>query len=218
MHDCLQFLVNRTKIFLEHVQEHQCHKMALQYVLDEAKKELLRPDVSTPGAKLKSAKPSTQKPKSSGPGSPVKRRNTRRRSSGPLDDEIEPEQQLLRNLGISLPTDAVSNQSRIEALERALLDRSNKLEGHANNLQSSTESSISSHLLDAQVTLHLLRDSLLAQSPYHSVKLLDPEVESSITELENDVQQVQQKLEKVDLQKLQAKNVHREQLVERWSR
>jgi hypothetical protein len=218
MHDCLQFLVKRTEIFVEYAQEYQCHKMALKYMLEEAKKELQRSDISSPDTKVKSAKPSVQRTKSSGPTSPVRKRPARRRSSGQIDDEIEPEQQLLRNLGVSLPIDSESGHQRIDALEKVLLDRANKLDGHANSLQSSIETSISSHLLDAHVTLHLLRNSLLADSPYHSVKLLDPEVESSLSKLENDVQQVQENLGSLDLQKLLARNAHREQLVERWSR
>lgn len=217
MRDCLQYLVERTEILVRHTQEHQCHKMALQYMLEEAKKEIQRSEIKSPNIKLTSARPSSQRAKSSGATSPVRRRATRRRSSGQIDDEIDPEQQLLRNLGISLP-DAASDRSRIDALERALLDRANKLDGHAHSLQSTTETSISSHLLDAHVTLHILRNSLLAQSPYNSVSLLDPEVESSLSTLENDIQQLQGKLEQVDLQKLQARNVHREQFVERWSR
>lgn len=217
MRDCLQYLVERTEILVRHTQEHQCHKMALQYMLEEAKKELQRSEIKSPNIKLTSARPSAQRAKSSGATSPVRRRATRRRSSGPIDDEIEPEQQLLRNLGISLP-DAASDRSRIDALERAFLDRANKLDGHAHSLQSTIETSISSHLLDAHVTLHILRNSLLAQSPYNSISLLDPEVESSLSTLENDIQQLQEKLEQVDLQKLQARNVHREQFVERWLR
>lgn len=218
MHECLQYLVKRTEVFVEHTQEHQCHKMALQYMLEEAKNELQRSDISTPDRKLKSARPSIQPKKSSGSISPVRRRNTRRRSSGHMDDEIEPELQLLRNLGIALPADSLSDQARIDTLDKALLDRANKLEGHANNLQSATESSISSHLLDAHITLHLLRNSLLAESPYHTVNLMDAEVESSLSTLENDIEGLQEELEGMDLEKLQKKNVHREQLVERWSR
>ena len=186
-------------------------------MLEEAKKELQRSEIKSSDTELKSARLSVQRAKSSGATSPVRRRATRRRSSGQIDDELEPEQQLLRNLGVSLP-DIASAQPRIDALERALLDRANKLDGHAHSLQSTTETSISSNLLDAHVTLHLLRNSLLAQSPYHSVSLLDPEIESSLSTLENNIQQLQEKLENVDLQKLQERNVHREQLVKRWSR
>lgn len=216
--DCLNFLVNRIEVFLERAKEHQSHKMALQYVLDEAKKELQRPE-ETPSKTSSPARPNTQRRrKSSVTQSPVRARNTRRRSSGHLDEDIEPEQQLLRNLGISIPTEANTNATRNEVLERALLDRLSKLEGHANSLQSTTEYSISSHLADAQVTLQLLRDSLLADTRYHKVHFLDPEIESSVAGFEKDVLDVQNNLEAVNLQKLQARNVHRDELVERWAR
>jgi hypothetical protein len=193
--------------------------MALQYVLDEAKRELQRPEESAPSKTASPVRPNTQRRrKSSVTQPPVRVRNTRRRSSGPFDEDIEPEQQLLRNLGISIPAEANTDAARNEILERALSDRLSKLEGHANSLQSTTESSISSHLLDAQVTLQLLRDSLLADARYHKVQFLDPETESSVNGFEKDVLDMQEKLEAVNLQKLQSRNVHRDMLVERWSR
>ena len=106
----------------------------------------------------------------------------------------------------------------MDILERALQDRVSKLEDHAKSLQSTTETSISSHLLDAHTTLQLLRDSLLSETPYNKVQLLDPELESAVDTFEEDVQDLQQKLDAVNLQKLQARSVHRERLVERWSR
>lgn len=219
MHDCLEYLVKRTEVFVERAQEQQCHKMALKYVMDEAKRELERSRTSTTENKPKAPKsPTMQRTKSSGPTSPVRKRPIRRRSSGQADDELEPEQQLLRNLGISLPHESVPEQQRIDALEKAQLDRANKLEAHWHSLQSSTETSISSHLLDAHITLHLLRNSLLAQSPYNNVSVLDPDVESSLSTLQDDVERLQERLEGLDLKKLQARNPHREQLVERWSR
>jgi hypothetical protein len=211
--------VNRIGIFLERAEEYQCHNMALQYVLDEAKKELQSSEISAPGMTVSPVKPSTQRRrKSSASQSPVRLRNTRRRSSGHLDEDVEPEQQLLRNLGVSLPAEATSDVSRMEILEQALSDRLSKLEGHANSLQSTTESFISSHLSDAHTTLQLLRDSLLADSLYRKVQFLDPDIESSVATFEENVLDLQQKLEAVDLQKLQARNIHRDKLIDRWSR
>ena len=148
----------------------------------------------------------------------MRARNTRRRSFGHLDEDIEPEQQLLRNLGISIPLEASTDIARSNVLERTLSHRLSKLEGHANSLQSTTESSISSHLLDAQVTLQLLRDSLLADTTYGKVRLLDPDIELSVAAFEKDVRDLQEGLEAVSLQKLQAMSVFRDELVQRWSR
>ena len=144
-------------------------------------------------------------------------RNTRR-SSGHLDEDIEPEQQLARNLGVALPVEGVSDNERANILERMLAERMTRLEGHAYSLQSTTESSISSHLLDAQMTLGLLHHSLLSESLYHTVQLLDPNLEVAVTDFEQDIQHLQDDLEAVDLHTLQARNVNREQLIERWSR
>lgn len=218
IHDCLIFLVNRIETFLERTQESQRHKMALQFVIDSAKKELARPETSATKASSPT-KSNTQRRRksSSSQTSPVRPRNSRRRSSA-HDEDIDPEQQLARNLGIALPGDAVSDNGKIDLLEKILSERVGRLDGHANSLQSTTETAISSHLLDAQSTLGLLQESLLAETLYHKVHLLDPKVEAEVSSFAQDLQDLQNRLDSVDLHKLQAKNVHREQLVERWSR
>jgi hypothetical protein len=203
---------------LERAQENQSHKVALQFVINEANKELSHPEPSSPSKKTNPIRSNTQKRrKSSDSKSPVRVRGIRRRSTS-HEEDIEPEQQLLRNLGISIPAGTKSDQIPMDILERALQDRVSKLEDHAKSLQSTTETSISSHLLDAHTTLQLLRDSLLSETPYNKVQLLDPELESAVDTFEEDVQDLQQKLDAVNLQKLQARSVHRERLVERWSR
>lgn len=203
---------------MERAEEHQSHQITLQFVLAESKKELLRPEPSSPLKPTSPVKSNSQKRrKSSSSRSPVQSRTVRRRSSA-NEDEIDPEEQLMRNLGISLPADAISEQTRMEIFERALSDRLGKLEVHTNTLQATTESTISSHLADAQSTLQLLQDSLLAESLYHKVQLLDPDIELPINTFEEDLKSIQEKMEGVDLQKLQTRNMNREQLVERWSR
>jgi len=192
--------------------------MALQFVVDSAKKELSRPEPSTTKPSSPT-KPNTQRRRksSSSQTSPACARATRRRSSG-HDEDMEPEQQLARNLGVVLPAEGVSDTARVEALEKMLSERITRLESHANSLQSTAETSISSHLLDAQITLGLLRDSLLAETLYGKVRLIDPDVESDMSKFDHKVQDLQRSLEAVELHTLQAKNMNREQLVERWSR
>ncbi|TVY48436.1 hypothetical protein LOCC1_G000907 [Lachnellula occidentalis] len=217
IHDCLLYLVNRIETFLERAEESQCHKMATQFVLDAAKKELSRveeiPRASSP-SKLETQRRRT----SSVAHSPIQTRNSRRRSSVLENDDVEPEQQIARNLGITLPSVGGSEQARADALEKSLSERLTKLEIHSTSLQSTTESSISSHLLDAHLTLQLLQDSLLAESLYSKVRLLDPDIEASVTMFEQEIEHLQGSLEGVDLSVLQERNVKREQLVERWSR
>lgn len=212
------FLVNRIETFLERAEESQCHEMAVQAVLDSARKELSYTEVTAVAKSSSPAKPNIQRRrKSSAAQSTIRVRNNRR-SSGNFDEDIEPEQQLARNLGIALPAEGISEQERANLLERMLAERLARLEGHAASLQSTTESSISSHLLDARLTLGLLHDSLLSESLYHRVQLLDPNLEAAVTDFEDDVQRLQDDLEAVDLHSLQARNVHREQLIERWYR
>lgn len=212
------FLVNRIETFLERAEESQCHKMALQAVLASANKELSHAE-TTPVAKLSSpTRPNTQRRRKSSTSQATLRVRKTRRSSGHFDEDIGPEQQLARNLGVALPTEGVSDHERANLLERMLAERLTRLEGHATSLQSTTESSISSHLLDARMTLGLLHDSLLAESQYRTVRLLDPELENAVKSFERDVKRVQDGLEGVDLHSLQARNVNREQLIERWSR
>lgn len=190
--------------------------MALKTVLAAAKKELLQTSlIKTPTSPVKSNTP--RRRKSSTPQSPLKVRNLRRRSSGSVEG-LEPEQQLARNLGISIPADSDSEQARIEALEQVLSDRLTKLGLHSENLQSSTETSISSYLQNAHATLQLLQDSLLAETSFHTVRFLDPELVGSVDTFEDDVLYVQKSMEEIDLQVLQGKNVGRDQIVERWSR
>jgi hypothetical protein len=187
--------------------------MALQYVLDEAKHELAL------GGQAEARPPSPSK------SSPQKRlismgsalRRKGRRSSGLQEEETEAEEQLLRNLGIYLPPDLTSDEARIDALEKVLSDRTSKLEGHGSSLQSTTESSISSHLLEAHIVLQQLRGSLLTGSPYNNVYLLDRSIESHVVDFETDLKAMQEELEGVNLQKLTARNIHKEQFVERWS-
>lgn len=205
------FLVNRIETFLERAEESQCHNMAVRAVIDTAKKELARPEISS------TTRPnSTASRRLSGPQTNHRVRNSRR-SSGAYDEDVAPEQQLARHLGVALPADELSDHERATLLERALSERTARLEGHASSLQSTTESSISSHLLDARLTLELLRDALLAESRYGKVRLLDPQLEASVDRLEREVLDVQEGLERVDLHSLQARNVRREQLVKRWS-
>ncbi|PBP17858.1 hypothetical protein BUE80_DR011371 [Diplocarpon rosae] len=219
IHDCMIFLVNRIETFLHRAEESQCHKMALQAVLNSAKKELSQHSETSPTTKIGSpTRPSPQvKRNVSGSESNSRVRNSRR-SSGTFDEDIAPEQQLARNLGVALPSEVVPDQARAGLLERMLAEKTARLEGHAASLQSTTESSISSHLHDARMTLELLHDSLVAESPYGRVHLLDPELHSSVLKFEQDLQDLQTELETVDLHNLQAKNIHREQLIERWSR
>jgi len=193
--------------------------MATQFVVESAKKELTAAESATqskPSSPVKSNTPARRK--SSGANAALRIRGNHRRSPGNMEEDMEPEQQLAKALGISLPAEGVTDATRAEVLEKMLLERVGKLEGHATNLQSATETSIASHLLDAHMALEMLHESLLAESLYGKVHLLDPTIEESVGSFEQNLQAVQKSLEAVDLHSLQSKNFHGEQFIQRWAR
>ncbi|PQE10819.1 vacuolar H+ Ca2+ exchanger protein [Rutstroemia sp. NJR-2017a BBW] len=205
--ECLNFLVKRTKVYAEHLEQYQSHQMAVKFAIECAKKELQL---------QASAQPS--KPASHGRKQSITQsisRKTRRRSS--MFEEMDAEQQILRNLGIALPTESDPDES-YGYLEGVLRERAAKVNSHAANLESATEATISSHIRNADVTLQLLHNALQADSVYGEVQLLDPDIISSFNTFEDEIQSLRDSLDAMDLQKLQAKNPHKEQLIERWSR
>ncbi|RDW59618.1 hypothetical protein BP6252_12705 [Coleophoma cylindrospora] len=215
MHGCLTFLVDRLQAFLERAEQLRSHHSTVQTVTGIAKRAM--EDVQPHLSKTDSF-PASRPRKDSAPASPIRSRHARQRSSLYIDDEVEPEQHLLRNLGIYIPPDVASDAARVELLERAVQERTSKLEGHTYNVQKASEKSISSYLRDAQSTLQLLRDSLHVESLYGKVQLLDVDTESAIHILEKEVEDLQNPLTSIDLRKLQDKNVRRDELVQRWSR
>ena len=190
------------------MEEHQCHQMATKFAIDIGKKELQHQAARQPSRSTTHQRPFSQ--------TQSLPRNNRRRSS--TFEEMDAEQQLLRNLGISLPTENDSDDARTEFLENVLRERVEKLKSHMANLESTTETTISSHVHNADVTLQLLYNALQADSVYGEVQLLDPDIVSSFNAFEEEIKNLHENLEAVNLQRLQLKNVHKEQLIKRWSR
>lgn len=172
-----------------------------------------------PSPKAKQPSSPTRLRKQSKPISPARPRNTRRRSSATsFDDDVNPELQILRNLGISLPAEPNNEHNLAAALHDVLMDRQMKLNGHAKSLQEVSEISIGSHLHDSQVTLQLLVESLLFETQYKSVSLLDKEVQEAMGKLEKGVEEVKRETGAVNLDPLRERNVRRDDLVVRWAR
>jgi hypothetical protein len=172
-----------------------------------------------PSPKVKQPSGPTRLRKQSKPISPVRPRNTRRRSSATsFDDDINPELQILRNLGISLPAEPNNEHNLAAAIHDVVTDRQMKLNGHAKSLQEVSEASVGSHLHDSRVTLQLLMESLLSATQYKSVSLLDKEVHEAIGKLEKGVEEVKRETGAVNLDPLRERNVRKDELVERWAR
>lgn len=148
----------------------------------------------------------------------------RRRSSGsalydsPLDH-------LLGELALSLPepTPPTTNptQAQTSYLSQTLATRAGKSADIARTVQTALERAASSHLSDARLALQLIRDSVLAESPFAEVHLADPGIEASIGVLAQEVQNVANGLEGVEREAAvvaRGRNVRREEIVKRWGR
>ncbi|CAD6445129.1 68fd6bcd-2cf8-44c9-b331-eb9a73437df8 [Sclerotinia trifoliorum] len=208
MQECLNFLIKRTEIYAAHMEEYQCHQMATKFAIDTGKKELQYQEAPQPSKSVTRQRQNSQ--------AQVQFRNNRRRSS--MFEEMDAESQLLRNLGITLPNDSDADDAQTEFLDSCLRERIEKLKSHAANLESTTETTISSHVHNADYTMKLLYNALQADSVYGEVQLLDPDIVSSFNTFEEEIKNLQENLEAVNLQRLQLKNVHKEQLIKRWSR
>lgn len=159
----------------------------------------------------------------------------RRSSSGtgaPHADE-NPLEQLLRHLALGPAGDADADagaaaptpQQRAAALASALADRTSKAADVARNAHESFEAAAVEQAADAALALQLLRDSLLAESPFGGggggrVTLADPETEASVEVLEQELEKAQVRLGGVDaeLVKARGRKGKREEIVRRWGR
>ena len=212
---CLSLLVDRLQKLTVQIKEYQTYRATAHLLINHAKTELeLNPPLSPTAFKPNSQ---SRVRKLNKPVSPVRSRNIRRRSSvASLDDDTNAEQQLLRNLGISLPVELPADDSVAANLKNVLLDRTMKLHSHARNLQESSETSIACHIRDAQLTFHLLRQSLLSETEFNSRHFLDSEILEAIANSELEVERVRLETSKMDLERLRERNARKEELVQRW--
>jgi hypothetical protein len=131
-----------------------------------------------------------------------------------------PLDEIMRTLAISLPQegDALDEKTGINELASILANRQQKAEDVAQNVQETFEDAAMRHLADGKLAIQLVRDSVLAESPYGEVQLVDPEIEGSIGVLTQALAAVEKRLKTVNaaLPTLRGKNAKREELVSRW--
>jgi len=213
--NCLSDLIDRLQDFTVHTGEYKSYRAATMLLANAVKTELdaERP----PSPKTRQPSSPTRLRKQSKPISPVRPRNTLRRSSATsFDDDVNPELQILRNLGVSIPIEPTNEHNIATSLHDVLADRTIKLNGHVKSLQEVSEASIGSHLHDSKVTLQLLVDSLLSETQHKNVNLLDKEVQESMYKLEKVSKEMKRDIGAVNLDPLRQRNVRRDRLVERW--
>ncbi|KAI0996991.1 hypothetical protein K3495_g11192 [Podosphaera aphanis] len=194
----LGFLIHRIETILERAREHQSYQIAVDTVIQKAKELSSHesPSLSTPAA--------SQLAKGSSP--------------PPHTDQIEPEHQLGRSLGVKFPELEASEEMYVETLEKILSERTARLETSATGLEATVESCILSHLLDSHITLSRLRDALLSHSTYHTIKLADPELVNAEDLLEKEISQARTTLEAINLKEPHETDPYRDDFVNRWSR
>ena len=124
---------------------------------------------------------------------------------------------LLRSLALSLPfTEENTSEEQVANLAHIVAERSNKTNDVSRNAQETFEATTVSNLEDARLAIQLLRDSVLAESSFAEVKLVDPEIEASIRVLGQEVEKVKERLDAVDARKGSGKSEKKDELLRRW--
>ena len=230
IHDCLEYLLDHVHELSSRIETFQAYQVAASSVGSLVRSELAtsvelsakkerRPTVGASPTRRRSLNQgSTSSPARTQP----RPRHTRRSSgvgTGIPDDP--PVDEILRNLAISLPVDDASSanvKSQAQALAAILVERRAKVHDVAHNVQEAFEASANKQLADAKVAIQMARDSLLAESPFGRVQLVDPEIDGSIAVLGQELEEVQARLEVVDagLVKARGRNAKKEELIRRW--
>lgn len=234
--DCIDHLQDRIGRASERVTSFKAHESAAGTIMASARAELSMPIASglikhrTTVAPLSS--PARRFQPADDMMTPAPRRGrantkSRRRSSGGAAHE-SPLENLLGELAICLPGvedddagAAGSAQAQAALLSKALAERTQKAADVADSVQSTFENTATAHLADARIALQLIRDSVLAESPYSEVHLVDPGIESSIGVLAQEVQNVASRLEGVESEAAaltRGRNVNRDEIISRWGR
>lgn len=102
-------------------------------------------------------------------------------------------------------------------LHETLSDKIQKLKAHEQGLQASSESAIGDHLQDAFATLQLLSDTMLSETKYQEIRLLDEEVQEAISGLDQELADLSSHLQSLDFERLKERNSHKETFIERWA-
>ncbi len=175
----------------------------------------------------------------SGTGGNAKANSHRRRSSdfGSRLANVPALDQLLESLSLLLPMqDEMSTPAadgsggggsnatlaalvNAQFLQSMLVERTAKADGVASNAQEAFEAAATAQLADARRAVWMARESVLAESPFGAVQLVDPEIDASINVIAQEVGQLRSRLDVASrgLDKARrGRSVKREQMVARW--
>ncbi|KFX91937.1 hypothetical protein V490_05658 [Pseudogymnoascus sp. VKM F-3557] len=101
-------------------------------------------------------------------------------------------------------------------LHETLTDKLHKLKAHETGLQASTEAAVGEHIQDAFATLQLLSDTMLSETKFQEIRLLDEEVQEAISGLDRELADLEGRLGRIDFERLKERNLTKEAFVERW--
>ncbi|KAK0737235.1 hypothetical protein B0T21DRAFT_438557 [Apiosordaria backusii] len=214
------------KVEAKNGQEQAKSKQATGYAYQLAADSLLEIAQSEVATKVALATPRPRRPTVGQRGvmdSPVRPRPRHARRSSGIGGAMEesPLDEILRSLAISLPQEEEGTPdfpAQARELAGILAERRSKTEDVAKNVQESFEYIATKQIADGKLAIQLVRDSILAESPFGEVRLVDPEIESSIAVLSQELEKIHREKDGVDnrMAKLRARNAKKDELIARW--
>jgi hypothetical protein len=218
IHDCLDYLIDRAQDLMARLEAFQAYQLAANAVLDIAKPEL---ETQALAVIETSRQNNVTHQDAVSPVRPRPKPRSRYSSGAPGIGEERPLEEILRTLAIGLPSDEdgpVDLYDQIKELTSTLASRRAKVHDVAQNVQDIFEGAAAKHVADGKLAIQLVRDSILSETPFGDVRLVDPEIEGSIAVLSQELATVDEKLKGIDgsLAKLKGKNPKRDELIRRW--
>ena len=132
-------------------------------------------------------------------------------------------EQLLHSLALppstfsTSSTEPSASPSNIRTASAVLAAQRQKTNQMMHTTQDSFQASARANIHDARQAVQLLRDSLLAESPFGEVKLVDAEIEKSTLVLEQEVEGVRRQLDRLGTELDKGKkSAKRDELLRRW--
>jgi hypothetical protein len=216
----LQYLVNKLNLMTTRIRSYHAYSQAI-HSLDvaatgeiEQASETQLPTPPSPSPQINSPR----RRKSSGSPEWARRpSHARRRSSGALlDEKASPEAQLIqRFLGTPWPSDLSAAEAE-SFMIKSVAEQETKMQMLVTSLDSATDSALAGYLGGADRAAQLLRDSLLVDSPYLKVNLVDSGIATGVDELDERVAELAKGMTNLDLAALQEDSKKRDKFVERW--
>ncbi|KAK3902907.1 hypothetical protein C8A05DRAFT_15101 [Staphylotrichum tortipilum] len=218
IHDCLDYLIDRAQDLAARLNAFQAYQLAANAVVEIATTEL-----GTQASTVEASPTRRPNPQQLDV-SPVRPRPKQRSrySSGAELAQEPPLEEILRLLAISLPQAEDDESPNLPALAKQLSStlaiRRAKAHDVARNVQETFEHAATKQVADGNLAIQLVRDSVLAESPFGEVLLVDPEIEGSIAVLVQELVGVEGKLRGVEagVGRLRGRSAKREEIVGRW--